>query len=442
MFSGIFAQNPGFLAGLDQIQNRISRTNQQITSGTRVHVASDDPAALSQILGYQQQIDHITQVQANLNIADLHAKTADGALQSASQLLDQLVSIGAQAANSNLSGATTTSSGYAVDSAQAFTPPLGTDTETLTFTAGSGSASVNLTAANAGDLQTAITTINGVLSSSGLGITAVASSNTPGGIAFQNSGSFSVTDQLTGATGDTAGVFRQTVPASGPAGYTANAAPVTSNSSNASFMAAVEQIQQQLVALANTSVNGRYIFGGDNTTAAPYSYDGTGWGASANYTGSTQPNTSTIGDINGQTIIPIPGAQQVFDNPPAPAPSTTNPIPAAPPAGNVFAAVGYLRLALQNNDQSAITTATALLHSAVTQIGQASMTIGNTENWIDQANSSATQALNNIQQQLSTVRDTDIASAATQLTMDQTALQAAIAAHASLSNKSLFDYIG
>ena len=443
MLSGIFASNPNFIASLNQIESRISRTNEQITSGTRVNVASDDPAAVSQILSAQQQIDHITQVQANLNIASLNAKTADGALQSASQLIDQLVSIGAQAAGSTALGTTTTSSNFVIDSAQPFTTLASGDTETLTFNVGASSTSVTLNAANAANLQAAVDTINAGLS--GTGITAMASSNTPGAIAFQGSSSFSVTDQLTGGAsgGGNEGVFRQTVAASGTTSYTATAAaPITSNSANASFLTAVTQLQQQLVALANTTVNGRYVFGGDNATTAPYSATGAGWGTSATYIGSTQANTSTISDINGQSIVPIPGAQQVFDNPPATAPATTSPLPGAPPQGNVFAAVGYLRMALQNNDQPAIENATALLHSALGQINQASMTIGDTENWIDQANSSASTALTNIQQQLSSVRDTDIPSAAMQLTMDQTALQAAIAAHASLSNKSLFDYIG
>lgn len=435
MLSGIYASNPNFIASLDQIEARITRTNEQITSGIRVNVASDDPAAVSQILSAQQQIDHITQVQANLNIASLTAKTADGALQSASQLMDQLVSIGTQAASSSVLGNTTASSNFLIDSAQPFKPLASGDTETLTFGNGTGSASVTLDS-TATNLQSAISAINAQLG--GTGITAVASNNTPGAIAFQASSSFSVTDQLTG-TGAAEGVFGQL--AGNSASYSASS-PTTSNSGNANFLAAVTQIQQQLVALANTSVNGRYVFGGDSPTTAPYSATGAGWGTSANYTGATQANTGTISDINGQSIIPIPGAQQAFDYPPATAPATTSPLPVAPPSGNVFAAVGYLRMALQNNDQSAIENATALVQSALGQINQASMQVGNTENWIDQANSSASTALTNIQQQLSTVRDTDIPSAAMQLTMDQTALQAAISAHASLSNKSLFDYIG
>src|SRR5579875_2914288 len=148
MLSGIFASNPNFIASLNQIEARITQTNEQITSGTRVNVASDDPAAVSQILSAQQQIDHITQVQANLNIASLTAKTADGALQSASQLLDQLVSIGTQAASSSALGNTTISSNFLIDSAQPFTALASGDTETLTFNTGTSSTAVTLNSTN------------------------------------------------------------------------------------------------------------------------------------------------------------------------------------------------------------------------------------------------------------------------------------------------------
>jgi flagellin-like hook-associated protein FlgL len=50
--------------------------------------------------------------------------------------------------------------------------------------------------------------------------------------------------------------------------------------------------------------------------------------------------------------------------------------------------------------------------------------------------------LSTLQASLASIRDTDLPSAITQMTMDQTALQAAISAHASLSNKTLFDYFG
>src|SRR6185312_7785244 len=41
------------------------------------------------------------------------------------------------------------------------------------------------------------------------------------------------------------------------------------------ILAQVKQIQQQIVGLANTTVEGRYIFGGDSDQSSPYQYDAT-----------------------------------------------------------------------------------------------------------------------------------------------------------------------
>jgi flagellin-like hook-associated protein FlgL len=47
-----------------------------------------------------------------------------------------------------------------------------------------------------------------------------------------------------------------------------------------------------------------------------------------------------------------------------------------------------------------------------------------------------------LHQILGSLRDTDVAQAATDLTLANTAMQAALAAHGSMNVKSLFDYIG
>ena len=305
MFSGIEAFNSGFLADVNQIETRISRDNQQLSSGIRVSQASDDPSAVSSIIGYQAEIDRVTQIQNNLDSAKTVSSAADSALQSASALLDQLVSIGAQGANGSATPAT-----------------------------------------------------------------------------------------------------------------------------QANLASQVQQIGQQLVSLANTSVQGRYIFGGDAPTTQPYTFN---WAVPKGVVqNSNAGSTGVLRDASGDEIVPGMTAQQIFDVQNPPGTSTT---------GNVFQAVYDLGTALQANNQANISTATAEVKAAVTQLGQATTTYGNTENWIQNASSDASQRLVSLQQSLSSVRDADIASVATQLTTDQTALQAALQAHASNPNKSLFSYL-
>ena len=198
----------------------------------------------------------------------------------------------------------------------------------------------------------------------------------------------------------------------------------------------VQLIAQRLVGLANTSSQGVYVFGGDSSTTQPYTFTGTGpKGVVQN---STAGGTGMLTDAGGSHAVAGMTAQQIFDVQTSP-PTT----PATSGTGNVFQAVYDLgaALALPNN-QTAIAAATQEVKNAVTQVGQATTNNGNLENWIKSAQSDAAGRLVTLQQGLSSVRDTDIATVAVQLTTDNTALQASMAAHATLSNKSLFSYLG
>ncbi|MBV8570589.1 MAG: hypothetical protein JO319_08240 [Acidobacteriaceae bacterium] len=298
MMAGVYASNGIFLADLTNTQNRINQETQQISSGIRVNQASDDPGAVPDILSYQQSIATATQVQKNLSGALTEAQAADGALQTASTLMDQLVSLASQGASS------------------------------------------------------------------------------------------------------------------------------TSAASDASLAERVQAIGQQLTAIANTTVQGRYIFGGDATSVTPYSFDTTtpGWFVA----GSTPSNTGVLTDSNGSQITPRMTAQQIFDS----------------PSGSIFQAVHDLGTALQSGSQPGAETALTELKAGVQQLGLASTFYGSVENWIQQGSQEATSQINTLQQALSSVRDTDVAAAATQLSLDNTALNAALSAHGTLGNRSLFDFLG
>jgi flagellar hook-associated protein 3 FlgL len=305
MIAGIYAFNGAFLADLATTESRIGQTNRQISSGIRVNQASDDPTAVAPIIAYGGEITQIQQVQSNLDSAGTEATAADGALQAASTLIDQLTTIAAQGSNSDMTASSRSS--------------LGTQ---------------------------------------------------------------------------------------------------------------VQQIEQQLVGLANTQVAGRFIFGGDASSVAPYTYNWTATGATtANSPGVT---TEVLRDTGGNEIVPRMTAQQIFD-------AQSGGVPAP---GNVFQTVYSLGQALLTNNQAAVQSAAVSLKACVTQLGQATTFYGNAENWIKQAGDQATEKLTTLQQALSSVRDTDLASAATQLSLEQVALNAAVSAHGSLNTKSLFDYIG
>jgi flagellar hook-associated protein 3 FlgL len=118
MLRGIQGQNPTFLTDLDRIEARLSKANNHLTTGIRVSQASDDPTAITDILKYQGQIDHLQQIQTNLAAAKVNASTADGALQSASSILDQLTSIATQGASDTSSQTTRAQLGQQVQELQ------------------------------------------------------------------------------------------------------------------------------------------------------------------------------------------------------------------------------------------------------------------------------------------------------------------------------------
>ncbi len=217
----------------------------------------------------------------------------------------------------------------------------------------------------------------------------------------------------------------------------------------------VQNLAGQLVSIANTSVSGKYIFGGDDTTTQPYT---SSWStapvpqtapvppatAAPPYTSpggvvvkaSAFSVTSTISNASGSTLVPKMTAQQIFD---------ARNADGTVAAGNVFQAVYEIGQALQNNSSTFstdIATGIADLKNAMSTVNSATQFYGNTETWIQSASNDTSTQIINLQQLLTSVRDTDAASAITQLTTDQAAQQAAISAHASLPTKNLFSYLG
>lgn len=100
-------------------------------------------------------------------------------------------------------------------------------------------------------------------------------------------------------------------------------------------------ILQQLVSIANTTVEGRFIFAGDSDQQAPYSIDLAQNNPISAYQGSVA--TRQIQGADGSTFSVAKTAQDIFDSPNA--------------QQNIFTSINNLRLALLNNDQAAINAA-------------------------------------------------------------------------------------
>ena len=66
MLAGLDSYTSTFLSNVNTAETRINTANQQLSSGYRVNVPSDDPGAIDAILGFQSQIDQVTQIQSNI----------------------------------------------------------------------------------------------------------------------------------------------------------------------------------------------------------------------------------------------------------------------------------------------------------------------------------------------------------------------------------------
>jgi flagellar hook-associated protein 3 FlgL len=105
MVPNITGTTQRYLADLDRTTTAIQRAQAQVSSGLRLQTPSDDPAAAARILTLQTEIGGNTKVQANLNTVKTEVDTADGALQSAIQAVENAISLAAQGANSTATSA-------------------------------------------------------------------------------------------------------------------------------------------------------------------------------------------------------------------------------------------------------------------------------------------------------------------------------------------------
>jgi flagellar hook-associated protein 3 FlgL len=203
----------------------------------------------------------------------------------------------------------------------------------------------------------------------------------------------------------------------------------------------VQASLEELVGDANTSVEGRYVFSGDDYMVAPYSLDATQPNGVSAYAGSAA--TRQIMDANGSTFAISESGDEIFDN--------------ASPGASVFAAVNALQVALANVPTVAqgdpaynaqYTAQQTAIQAAMTQVGTAQAQLsgvlsfyGTVQDRLQSATTTANQLQVTQQTDLSNVQDADATQAALNLSMANTHLDAAMSARAERSNKTLFDYM-
>ena len=297
-----------FITELGQIEQEAAEANQQVSSGLKVTVASDDPDQISSLLQLRSELARNTQIQSNLTLAQTNADAADNALTSSIQLMDQAVSLATQGANATM------------------------------------------TAAGEQDLAQQ-----------------------------------------------------------------------------------VQAIQQQMVANANTQVQGNYIFSGDDPSAPAYTFDPTAEATNCVDQGSTAAATQQIEDPQGGSFPSSLTAQQIFDDRNSDGTYAND---------NVFQALNNLYNALMSGNSDDVAATIDNLQAASQHLTSMQSFYGEVEDQIQTAQTFANTYATQLQTEIGNIQDADLPTAITEMTQASVAEQAALQMQAKMPQSTLFDYLG
>ena len=182
----------------------------------------------------------------------------------------------------------------------------------------------------------------------------------------------------------------------------------------------VRQLHRQVIQLANAEVNGQPVFAGTKTDAPPFVL---GIGDAVSYQGNSESQSIAVGP-NQTTQIVLPG-DQVF------AGATTN----------IFDGLSNLLAALEANNGAGIEAGIGNLDQAIGQISLAQGQIGAIANRLDQAYGISLVVSEAIQNVLSDQTDTDLATALTELRLQETAYEATSQTFSRLFDLSLLRFL-
>jgi flagellar hook-associated protein 3 FlgL len=201
----------------------------------------------------------------------------------------------------------------------------------------------------------------------------------------------------------------------------------TSDASTRQLLASqIQDIETQMVGIANSTNAGRYLFSGDADATAPYSID---FANTPPFSANTTALATRLGmDSMGNTFPIAMTATDIFNN--------------ATSGNNVLQSLEALRQGLLSGDDTAINTANSNLASAATYLGSVQAFYGTAQSTITSALDVASKSELSIQSNLSDLTSADTAEAITVEESAQTQQQAVLSMRAKMSRGSLFDMLG
>jgi flagellar hook-associated protein 3 FlgL len=187
--------------------------------------------------------------------------------------------------------------------------------------------------------------------------------------------------------------------------------------------ATVSGIRDQIISLANTSVQGMYLFGGTASSNPPFQLNAdptTG----VTYNGNSGINTVPVG--NNETVQSNVPGDQIF----------------SASSGNVMQSLTDLINAMQSNSTSGIQSATTEVQNALQTVSLQQGLYSSTSNQLDADNTYLQNETVSLQSQENNLVGSNSAQVITDLTEAQTTQQATLAAIAKIAPMSLLNYLG
>ena len=190
----------------------------------------------------------------------------------------------------------------------------------------------------------------------------------------------------------------------------------------------VDGLIDELIALANGSIRGRHMFGGENTVETPFVRNGD----EITYNGSDNGVLRRVSSDDPLIETTLPGAGVFFETRDA----DTNVL-----QDGIFSVLTDLRTALDDSDGLAIAESLDGLRAELDRVLEARATVGARGDRIGQIKVRLESAQSDIRNLQSTIEDADLAQSITQLQIKQTALQATLGVTAQLLPGSLMDFL-
>lgn len=193
--------------------------------------------------------------------------------------------------------------------------------------------------------------------------------------------------------------------------------PVIMNSAVAQFTA----LKKQIIDLGNTQLGDQYLFGGFETRQPPFTT------ADNAYHGTTDGLQVEINQ-NSPLQLNIPGDQLLLGT-------------GSYGSVDILTELDNLITATAANDVAGIQTAATALDNGAKQINSAIVDVAGKMVRLDSMDKLLNNNKNALETIVSGIQNVDYAKAATELSQQQTALEAALSATAKVANLSLLDYL-